>query len=527
MILLIVDVLAALAFRGRILQLINVLPLLVFNVLSVFGFVPHPDRWFKAKNLFSQFNGRWTGFCGDKRHHATEYLSPHLKVSNSLLRLHSYWARLEFNLGKDLAAARGVWESLIKISGSMLEVWQSYIAMEIELGHINEARSIYKRCYSKRFLGTGSEDICYSWLRFEREFGTLEDFDHAERKVQPRLEELKLFRSQRESKPAAAPAVHKENTSSKKASQKRKTSSRSTDEQPPIKRQKDTSKKMEDFINKSGQRDTTQRSSESNDAGSINSAAGASLPEAPESITTNEKHVGDSPSKEAKPLYTDQCTVFISNISIQASAFALAKEEHLRDFFRDVGGVTAIRLLRDKFTGKSRVWHPLVLNFCGTLCISSSPFGFVQGIAYVDFSDEAHLKAAVSKNKQKLLGLKLGIARSDPKQGRKKASSGSASALGQGRRVSSSKDHDHVAKESEDNAAEKPKETVEGSKEALPQDASVSHRRGGHVQLIGRNTFAVPRSLARPLGWGKSEPTNEGDDKPKSNEEFRDLLLKK
>ncbi|KAL6002863.1 hypothetical protein ACLOJK_023085, partial [Asimina triloba] len=48
------------------------------------------------------------------------------------------------------------------------------------------------------------------------------------------------------------------------------------------------------------------------------------------------------------------------------------------------------------------------------------------------------------------------------------------------RRVSSSKDHDHVAKESKDNAVEKPKETAEGSKEALPQDASISHRRGGH-----------------------------------------------
>lgn len=27
------------------------------------------------------------------------------------------------------------------------------------------------------------QDICHSWLRFEREFGTLEDFDHAARKV--------------------------------------------------------------------------------------------------------------------------------------------------------------------------------------------------------------------------------------------------------------------------------------------------------------------------------------------------------
>lgn len=46
---------------------------------------------------------------------------------------------------------------LILYSGSMLEAWTGYIAMELELGHINEARSIYKRCYSKRFFGTGSE----------------------------------------------------------------------------------------------------------------------------------------------------------------------------------------------------------------------------------------------------------------------------------------------------------------------------------------------------------------------------------
>lgn len=43
------------------------------------------------------------------------------------------------------------------ISGTMMEAWQGYIAMEIESGHVNEARSIYKRCFSKKFSGTGSE----------------------------------------------------------------------------------------------------------------------------------------------------------------------------------------------------------------------------------------------------------------------------------------------------------------------------------------------------------------------------------
>jgi hypothetical protein len=42
-------------------------------------------------------------------------------------------------------------------SGSTLEAWQGFIAMETESGHISEARSIYKRCFSKRFPGTGSE----------------------------------------------------------------------------------------------------------------------------------------------------------------------------------------------------------------------------------------------------------------------------------------------------------------------------------------------------------------------------------
>lgn len=51
----------------------------------------------------------------------------------------------------------------------MLEAWQGYIAMEIELGHLNEAGSIYRRCYSKRFSGTGSEVwfffiICFQLL---------------------------------------------------------------------------------------------------------------------------------------------------------------------------------------------------------------------------------------------------------------------------------------------------------------------------------------------------------------------------
>lgn len=59
----------------------------------------------------------------------------------------------------------------------------------------------------------------------------------------------------------------------------------------------------------------------------------------------------------------------------------------------------------------------------------------------------------------------------------------------------------------------------------------ISHRHGGHVKLMGTNTFAVPRNVARPLGWGNPQATSSGnsygDDTPKSNSEFRNMFLKK
>lgn len=45
----------------------------------------------------------------------------------------------------------------------------------------------------------------------------------------------------------------------------------------------------------------------------------------------------------------------------------------------------------------------------------------------MDFSDNNHLEAAIKKNKQKLLGKKVSIARSDPSKGKKSRGAGQAS----------------------------------------------------------------------------------------------------
>ncbi|KAF5449935.1 hypothetical protein F2P56_030331 [Juglans regia] len=397
---------------------------------------------------------------------ASDYLLEHLKNMDGLVHLHGYWARLELSLGTDLVAARGVWESLLRICGSMLEAWQGYIAMEIELGHINEARSLYKRCYSKRFPGTGSEDICRSWLRFERQFGTLEDFDHAVQKVTPRLEELQLFRLQQESKSI----VKRENPLKKDAREKRKPGSDIIKEQSPAKRQKDAAMYGKD------------KAQDSNLVGpnkvkEINAKV--------EKENSRIEQMKDAMTGKTK-VYKDQCTAFISNINLKANC------EDLRNFFSDVGGVHDIRILHDKFTGKSR------------------------GLAYVDFSDDAHLAVAVAKNKQMLLGKRLSIARSNPRKSRKDLSG-----------HDSQMEHVDAANQIDATGGSALNASAETSKEASRAPQSASRRRGNvNIDITGKNTFAVPRNV-KPLGWSANKPETEGDEKPKSNDEFRKMFIRK
>ncbi|KAL7119740.1 hypothetical protein ACP275_02G080600 [Erythranthe tilingii] len=407
---------------------------------------------------------------------ASDYLSPHLSNTDSLLGMHSYWAHLEFKLGKDLIAARGVWESFIKISGSMLEAWRGYIAWEIEMGKINEARSLYKRCYSKRFPGTGSEDICYSWVRFEREYGSLEDYDFAVKKVAPRLQELQLFRLQQESKNVVPVTNERENPTRKNAQEKRKTTPNSTDEQSPAKRQKNTPEKLKKTNKKD--KGKGRLSAEASDAAQLDKNRAES---------GSSKETRDKSSKISAP-FNDQCTAFISNLNFQAT------NDDLINFFSDVGGVVAIRILKDKFTKKSR------------------------GLAYVDFSDDAHLSAALQKNKQVYLGKRLSILKSDPKQGSRKNAPGGS--------IRSSEQHGNDAKRTNNPEKTESQETSKGKSESEPQSSSARHEED--IKLKGRNTFAVPRNVklrGKPQSEGGAAKEHE-DENPKSNDEFRKMFVK-
>ncbi|KAL9246096.1 hypothetical protein vseg_019674 [Gypsophila vaccaria] len=400
---------------------------------------------------------------------ASDYLSPQLKGTEALLRLHAYWARLELILANDIIAARGAWESLLKISATMLEAWQGYINMEIEKGNLHEARSIYRRCYGKKFPGSGSEDICQSWLRFERELGTLEDYDTAVQKVSARLEELLFYRLQQESKTVATSSEVKEHLSKKGGREKRKLAPNMSEEQTPSKRQKDNN-------------DSASKVAKKN----LGKEQNVDKMEVEETGKKLDNDINNNPSGKRpmswKPQYTDQCTAFVSNLSLDATY------EQLLKFFSDVGGVQSIRILKDKYTGKSR------------------------GLAYVDFSDDEHLNAALEKNKRMFLMKRVSIARSDPGKS-KKHSGGHQKTDKEGSRSMSG-----------DQSKSKTEGSSQASKPSIDQSSSGKESGEDAVQLKGKVTFAVPRNVqtAKKQTTGGAE-----DETPKSNAEFRDIFLKK
>ncbi|KAK9841647.1 hypothetical protein WJX74_009405 [Apatococcus lobatus] len=104
------------------------------------------------------------------------------------LRIVAYRADCEVRLGKDIKAARSIWEAALKTPASRLvETWAGYIAMEVRKGNVREARSLYKRCYAKQLQDTGQLSLCQAWQRFEREHGSPDDHFQACLKTEPLL----------------------------------------------------------------------------------------------------------------------------------------------------------------------------------------------------------------------------------------------------------------------------------------------------------------------------------------------------
>ena len=75
-----------------------------------------------------------------------------------------------------------------------------------------------------------------------------------------------------------------------------------------------------------------------------------------------------------------------------------------------------------------------------------------------------------------------------------------------------------------------PRESDEASKQSsapLALQSNPRKPRVDHIQLKGKNTFAVPRNVSALSRTAKKPETEEQDDeKPKSNDEFRKMFIR-
>ncbi|KAH9627145.1 hypothetical protein KSS87_018385 [Heliosperma pusillum] len=498
---------------------------------------------------------------------ASDYLSPQLKGTEALLRLHAYWARLELILANDVIAARGAWENILKLSGAMLEAWQGYISMEIEKGNLNEARSIYRRCYTKKFPGSGSEACHISamfyvvllsgfppfsfltpvywllWIAIKLNWG--EAFDaqncaslflidlglyyfslnakfqdspaifspfcgaretiitlpllglyipsHPGRQSEP--SELALFRLKQESKTAATSEV-KEHPSKKVSREKRKLPSNMPEDQTPSKRRKDESDSATKVTKKDQGKETNVDKME------VEVTAERAAKQ------ENSNDPSGKQSRFVKPRFTDQCTAYVSNLSFNTTY------DQLHKFFSDTGGVQSIRILKDKYTGKSRISNLL------------------KGLAYVDFSDDEHLNAALAKNKKMFMGIRISVVRSDPSKSKKNSNGHKKASIArsdQGKSKQNFGGHQNADEEasripSSDQAKLKTEDSSQASDRSAAQSSSRKESGQDAIQLKGKTTFAVPRNV---LIAKKPKAAQADDETPKSNSEFREMFLKK
>lgn len=129
----------------------------------------------------------------------------------------------------------------------------------------------------------------------------------------PRLQELELFKAQQESKSGSTFSANENNSVTTSVPRKRKITKVTSDKEPPSKRQKDTTSKVVDASHADSIKDTQSMHN------AVDKAEQSALPMAVETKASSTHLIGDSKSKSKPILYNDQCTAYISNISLGVS----------------------------------------------------------------------------------------------------------------------------------------------------------------------------------------------------------------
>ncbi|GAB6028737.1 Squamous cell carcinoma antigen recognized by T-cells 3 [Chamberlinius hualienensis] len=243
-----------------------------------------------------------------------------------------YWARVEALHCKNMEKAREIWNDIMQQGhAKYASMWLEFIRLERMFGDAKSTRKTFVRALYA--ASDWPESIGEAWLHFERDEGTLEQYEAAILKINNRI---KAVTEQR---------------------QKAEDNSKEKTERSGVGKKKN-SKLIEKNVEKKGVKRKINRDDEGKE--SVDSD-GFTVPQAKvakrsklekskltEASTSNDKEKPDIVAK--KPIYDktkDDRTVFISNLLFDVT------EEQIKEFFSKVGEIMELRLVKD-FKGRSK-----------------------------------------------------------------------------------------------------------------------------------------------------------------------------
>ncbi len=131
-----------------------------------------------------------------------------------------FWATLEADRFDSMEKARTIWTDILSVAGQQAQVCLEYLLLEKMYGDTKHLRKLYPRLLEK--CRDAPESIGRAWIQFEKEEGTFAQLEEAEAKVSKRLARAEEQRVRAEETDAKSVALKLEKAERKKERDKDK-----------------------------------------------------------------------------------------------------------------------------------------------------------------------------------------------------------------------------------------------------------------------------------------------------------------
>ncbi|CAM1329282.1 SART3 (predicted) [Pycnogonum litorale] len=279
--------------------------------------------------------------------------------------IQQYWARLEARHLRNMEKVRQIWTEIMACgNGKYAHMWLEYANIERSFGDVEHERKVLQR--GVQSASDWPETIIDMLMNLERDVGTLEQWDHAVVRCEAQIKRVEGRRLK---------AAEKEALIQKSESDKKK---RNRFEKKSTKFQQDTRDTASKHHNK-----FEEKSSPKKGDNEYSKAKKRPPPPGYKREQPDEKKIKKSDTEdktEEQTFHDNDKTVFLSNLAY------MLDEETIKDFFRSVGTVADLRLVKD-FHGRSR------------------------GYAYLEFQTTTEAEMALKMDRQLINGRPVFVSR--------------------------------------------------------------------------------------------------------------------